>query len=72
MKEAGQVERQAMMQRDSEATKRIQDAGVELIQLAPEAREQFRQLSQQVHDKFSEQVGKDYLDRLKAELARGR
>jgi TRAP-type transport system periplasmic protein len=68
MKEAGQWQRKAMEQRDAEATKRITESGVELIQLPPEARDQFRQASQAVHDRFAAQVGQDYLQRLKAEL----
>jgi tripartite ATP-independent transporter DctP family solute receptor len=72
MKEAGQWQRKTMEQRDADATKRIGEAGVELIQLTPEAREQFRQLSQPVHDRFSAQVGQDYLQRLKAALEAAR
>ena len=72
MKEAGQWQRKTMEQRDADATRRIGEAGVELIQLTPEAREQFRQLSQPVHDRFSAQVGQDYLQRLKAALEAAR
>jgi len=68
MKEAGRWERKAMRDRDAEATRRIKEAGVQISALTPEAREQFRQLSLKVHDKFADRVGRDYLRRVYAEL----
>ena len=68
MKEAGQWEREAMMDRDAETTQRIKAAGVQVNTLTPEAREQFRQASLTVHERFSEQIGKDFLQRLYAEI----
>jgi C4-dicarboxylate-binding protein DctP len=72
IKEAGRWERKAMTDRDAEATKRIKEAGVQVNELTPEAREQFRQLSLQVHERFSEQIGKDYLQRLTAEIEKAK
>jgi hypothetical protein len=43
---------------------------VQVVEITPAAREQFRQLSLKVHDKFSDAVGKDYLKRLYAEIER--
>lgn len=57
-----------MQDRDAEATRRIKEAGVEVTALTPEAREQFRQLSLKVHEKFADRVSKDYLRRLYAEI----
>jgi tripartite ATP-independent transporter DctP family solute receptor len=68
IKEAGQWERKAMLERDADATRRIKEAGVETNELNPQARDQFRQLSLGVHDRFSEQIGKDYLQKLYAEI----
>jgi C4-dicarboxylate-binding protein DctP len=68
MKEAGQWERKAMLDRDAEATRRIRDAGVQVTALTPQAREQFRQLSLKVHEKFADRVDKDYLRRVYAEI----
>ncbi|MGH7308733.1 MAG: TRAP transporter substrate-binding protein [Candidatus Rokuibacteriota bacterium] len=68
MKEAGRWERKAMLDRDAEATRRIKAAGVEVVALSPQAREQFRQLSLKVHEKFAERVDKDYLRRVYAEI----
>ena len=68
MKEAGRWERRAMRDRDAEATRRIKEAGLQITTLTPQAREQFRQLSLKVHDKFADRVGKDYLRRMYAEL----
>jgi C4-dicarboxylate-binding protein DctP len=68
VKEAGRWERKAMMDRDADATRRIKEAGVEVMALTPQAREQFRQLSLKVHEKFAERVDKDYLRRLYAEI----
>jgi C4-dicarboxylate-binding protein DctP len=68
MKEAGQWQRKTMTERDAEATKRIREAGVQVNTLTPEAREQFRQASLKVHEKFADQIGTDYLTRLYAEI----
>jgi len=68
MKEAGRWERKAMMERDAEATRRIKDAGVQVTGLTREAREQFRQLSLKVHDRFADRVDRDYLKRLYSEI----
>ena len=68
VKEAGQWQRKAMFDRDADATKRIKEAGVQVNELTPQARDQFRQLSRPVHDKFAEQIGRDYLQRLYAEI----
>ena len=70
MKEAGRWERKAMAERDAEAVKRIRDAGVQVLEITPQARGQFRQLSLKVHEKFVDKVGKDYLQRLYAEIER--
>jgi C4-dicarboxylate-binding protein DctP len=68
MKEAGRWQRKAMMERDAEATKRIKEAGVQLVDLTPQAREQFRQLSLKVHERFADRVGKDFLQRTYVEI----
>ena len=68
IKEAGRWERKAMMDRDSEATKRIKDAGVQVTGLTREARDQFRQLSLKVHERFADRVDRDYLKRLYSEI----
>lgn len=68
MKEAGRWERKAMQDRDAEATRRIKEAGLEVTALTPQAREQFRQLSLKVHERFADRVGKDYLQRVYAEV----
>lgn len=68
VKEAGRWERKAMLDRDADATRRIKEAGVEVTALTPQAREQFRQLSLKVHEKFADRVDKDYLRRLYAEI----
>jgi C4-dicarboxylate-binding protein DctP len=68
VKEAGRWERKAMFDRDADATRRIKDAGVEVTALTPQAREQFRQLSLKVHEKFADRVDREYLRRLYAEL----
>jgi C4-dicarboxylate-binding protein DctP len=70
MKEAGRWERKAMRDRDAEATRRIKEAGVQVTALTPQAREQFRQLSLKVHERFADRVDKAYLRRLYAELER--
>jgi TRAP-type C4-dicarboxylate transport system substrate-binding protein len=57
-----------MLDRDADATKRIRAAGVEVLPLSPQAREQFRQLSLKVHEKFADRVDKDYLRRVYAEI----
>jgi TRAP-type C4-dicarboxylate transport system substrate-binding protein len=59
-----------MAERDAEAVKRIRDAGVQVLEITPQARTQFRQLSLKVHEKFVDKVGKDYLQRLYAEIER--
>jgi C4-dicarboxylate-binding protein DctP len=68
MKEAGQWERKVMADRDADATKKVIAEGMQVNQLTPEVREQFRQISLKVHEKFADQVGKDYLQRLYAEI----
>jgi C4-dicarboxylate-binding protein DctP len=68
VKEAGRWERKAMADRDADATRRIKEAGVEVIPLTPQAREQFRQLSLKVHEKFADRVDKEYLRRVYAEI----
>jgi C4-dicarboxylate-binding protein DctP len=68
VKEAGRWERKAMLDRDAEATRRIKEAGLEVTTLTPQAREQFRQLSLKVHDKFADRVDKEYLKRVYAEI----
>jgi C4-dicarboxylate-binding protein DctP len=68
VKEAGRWERKAMRDRDADAIRRIKEAGVEVTALTPQAREQFRQLSLKVHEKFADRVDKDYLRRLYAEI----
>jgi TRAP-type C4-dicarboxylate transport system substrate-binding protein len=68
VKEAGRWERKAMLDRDADAVRRIKDAGVEVTSLTPQAREQFRQLSLKVHEKFADRVDKEYLRRLYAEI----
>jgi C4-dicarboxylate-binding protein DctP len=70
IKEAGRWERKAMEDRDAEAVKRIRAAGLQVLEITPQAREQFRQLSLKVHEKFVDRVGKDYLQRLYAEIER--
>ena len=70
MKEAGRWERKAIEAHDGEAMKRIREANVQIIELTPQAREQFRQLSLKVHEKFVDKVGKDYLQRLYADIER--
>jgi hypothetical protein len=56
MKEAGRWERKAIEAHDVEAMKRIREASVQIIELTPQAREQFRQLSLKVHEKFVDKV----------------
>jgi C4-dicarboxylate-binding protein DctP len=68
VKEAGRWERKAMLDRDAEATRRIKEAGLEVSVLTPQAREQFRQLSLKVHEKFADRVDKEYLRRVYAEI----
>jgi C4-dicarboxylate-binding protein DctP len=68
MREAGRWERKAMVDRDADATRRIKDAGVQLTTLTREAREQFRQLSLKVHERFADRVDRDYLRRLYSEI----
>jgi C4-dicarboxylate-binding protein DctP len=68
VKEAGRRERKAMLDRDAEATRRIKEAGLEVSVLTPQAREQFRQLSLKVHEKFADRVDKEYLRRVYAEI----
>jgi TRAP-type C4-dicarboxylate transport system substrate-binding protein len=70
VKEAGRWERKAMADRDADAVKRIKEAGVQMIELTPQARDQFKQLSMKVHERFWDKVGKDYLQRLYAEIER--
>ena len=70
MKEAGRWERKAMADRDADALKRIKEAGVQMIELTPQARDQFKQLSMKVHERFWDKVGKDYLQRLYTEIER--
>jgi tripartite ATP-independent transporter DctP family solute receptor len=70
VKEAGRWERKAMADRDADAVKRIREAGVQMIELTPQARDQFKQLSMKVHERFWDKVGKDYLQRLYAEIER--
>ena len=70
VKEAGRWERKAMSDRDVDAVKRIKEAGVQMIALTPQARDQFKQLSMKVHERFWDKVGKDYLQRLYAEIER--
>ena len=68
MKEAGRWERKAMMERDAEATRRIKGAGVQVTELTAQGRNQFRQLSRRVHQQFADRIGKDFLQRIYAEL----
>jgi len=68
VKEAGRWERKAMLDRDAEATRRIKEAGLEVSALTPQAREQFRQLSLKVHERFADRVDKEYLRRVYAEI----
>ncbi|HSF06961.1 MAG TPA: TRAP transporter substrate-binding protein [Methylomirabilota bacterium] len=68
VKEAGRWERKAMADRDADAVRRIKQAGLEVTALTPQAREQFRQLSLKVHEKFADRVDKDFLRRLYAEI----
>lgn len=68
VKEAGRWERKAMLDRDAEATRRIKEAGLEVSALTPQAREQFRELSLKVHEKFADRVDKEYLRRVYAEI----
>src|SRR5919199_5109326 len=70
LQETGRWERQVQADREAEATRRIREADVQVVELTPQAREQFRQLSLQVHDKFADQIGKDFLQRLSAEIER--
>jgi C4-dicarboxylate-binding protein DctP len=70
MKEAGRWQRKAAADHDAEAMKRIREAGIQIIEITPQVREQFRQLSLKVHEKFVDRVGKDYLQRLYSEIER--
>jgi len=69
-KEAGRWERKAMADRDADAMKRIREAGLQFIDLTPPARDQFKKLSMKVHERFADKVGKDFLQRLYAEIER--
>ena len=51
-----------------DATRRIKEVGVQVTTLTREAREQFRQLSLKVHEKFADRVDRDYLKRVYAEI----
>ena len=66
MQEAGRWQRQAMMNRDANATQRIKEAGVH--ELTTQAREQFRQPALKVHERFADRVDKDYLQRVYAAI----
>lgn len=68
MKEAGRWERAAMADRDAEATRRIKAAGVEVVDLTPQSRARFEELSLKVHAQFADRVGKDFLTRLYDEI----
>jgi len=70
LREAGRWERKAIVEHDGEAVKKIRESGVQVIEITPAAREQFRQLSLKVHDKFVDSVGKDYLKKLYTEIER--
>ena len=70
MQEAGRWQRTAMRDRDADATQRIKAAGVQVYELSAQAREQLRQLALTVHERFADRVGKDYLQRVSAEVAR--
>jgi C4-dicarboxylate-binding protein DctP len=70
MQEAGRWQRTAMRDRDADATQRIKAAGVQVNELSAQAREQLRQLALKVHERFADRVGKDYLQRVYAEVAR--
>ena len=68
MKEAGRWERAAMADRDAEATRRIKAAGVEIVELTPQSRAKFEELSLKVHAQFADRVGRDFLTRLYDEI----
>ena len=68
MQEAGRWQRQAMMNRDADATQRIKEAGVQVHELTTQAREQFRQPALKVHERFADRVDKDYLQRVYAAI----
>jgi C4-dicarboxylate-binding protein DctP len=70
MQEAGRWQRTAMRDRDADATQRIKAAGVQVHELSAQAREQLRQPALKVHERFADRVGKDYLQRVYAEIAR--
>lgn len=70
MKEAGRWERKAMFDRDADAVKRIKEVGVQVSELTPQAREQFRQLSLKVHERFADRVGKEFLQRTYTEITK--
>jgi TRAP-type C4-dicarboxylate transport system substrate-binding protein len=59
-----------MRDRDTDATQRIKAAGVQVLELAAQAREQLRQLALKVHERFADRVGQDYLPRVYAEITR--
>ena len=68
MKEAGRWQRRAMVERDAEAVRRIKAAGVQVVEITPQARDQFRQLSQKVHEQFADRVDREFLQRTYAEI----
>ncbi len=70
IKEVGRWERKAMTERDADATRRIGEAGVEIVALTPESRARFRELSLTVHARFADRVGREFLDKVYEEIQR--
>lgn len=68
MQEACQVEREVLSKTEEDMLKEIEAYGTEIIELTPEAIEEFRELVLPVHDQFADRVGRSLLDATYAQI----
>lgn len=68
MQEACEVEREALSKAEQDMLDEIEAFGTEIIELTPEAIEEFRQLVLPVHDQFADRVGRSLLDTTYAQI----
>jgi tripartite ATP-independent transporter DctP family solute receptor len=59
-------QRKAIADQTAEAIKQIRARGLQVDELTPEGREEFRQASFKVHEAFTQQIGKEFLDKIYA------
>jgi C4-dicarboxylate-binding protein DctP len=69
-REAAIKERVMQLEEEKDDRKQIEDQGMKIIDLSPDQLKEFRKVSQPVYDEFGPKIGKEFFDRVAAEIER--